>query len=136
MSFTRINQKGQIPIPKKFREILHCNEGDLVEIILDENTLRIIPKDLIDKNQTWFWTKEHQEEEAEAELELLQGKGTQTESTRDLIDELNKYKEKGTVSKMHYRQKKQVKYGKKSLVHWDRKMNSENVHSYHISPPP
>jgi AbrB family looped-hinge helix DNA binding protein len=90
MSLTRVNHRGQITIPKKFREILHCNKGDYVEVILDENTLRIIPKQLIDKSQTWFWTKEHQEEEAEAEMELLQGKGKQAESARNLIDELNK----------------------------------------------
>ena len=84
MSLTRINQRRQITTPKKFREISHCNEGDFVEVILEKNTLRVIPKNLIDKNQTWFWTKEHQEEEVEAELELLQGKGTQTESARHL----------------------------------------------------
>lgn len=43
-----------------------------------------------DKNQTWFWTKEHQEDEAEAEIGLRQGMGKQAESARDLIDELNK----------------------------------------------
>jgi AbrB family looped-hinge helix DNA binding protein len=90
MSLTRINHRGQITIPKRFREILHCDEGDYVEVIMDENTLRIVPKELIDKSQTWFWTKEHQEEEAEAEMELLQGMGKQAENAGDLINELNK----------------------------------------------
>lgn len=90
MSLARINPKGQITIPAKYRKILHCNEGDYVEVILEGNSLRIVPKELIDKSQTWFWTKEHQDEEAEAELELLQGKGKEVKNARELIDELNK----------------------------------------------
>ena len=43
-----------------------------------------------DKNQTWFWTKEHQKDEFESEMKLLQGMGKQAESAGDLIDELNK----------------------------------------------
>ena len=35
---------------------------------------KVIPKELIDKSQMWFWTKEHQKAEEEAELELRQGK--------------------------------------------------------------
>jgi AbrB family looped-hinge helix DNA binding protein len=90
MSLAKINQKGQITIPARFRKILHCDEGDYVEIIMDENTLRVIPKLLIDKSQTWFWTKEHQGDEAAAEEELLNEKGIQMKDARKLIDELNK----------------------------------------------
>lgn len=90
MSLARINQRGQITIPLNLRKILDCHEGDYVEVILEENSLRIIPKELIDKSQTWFWTKEHQDEEEAAEAELLQGEGIEVKSASDLINELNK----------------------------------------------
>jgi AbrB family looped-hinge helix DNA binding protein len=90
MSLAKINQRGQITIPLNLRKILDCHEGDYVEVILEENSLRIIPKELIDKSQTWFWTKEHQDEEETAEAELLQGEGIEVKSASDLINELNK----------------------------------------------
>jgi hypothetical protein len=69
---------------------LHCKPGDYVEVKMEGNILKVIPKELIDKNQMWFWTKEHQKAEEEAELELRQGKGKEVKDVKELIDELNK----------------------------------------------
>jgi AbrB family looped-hinge helix DNA binding protein len=90
MSLTKINPRGQITIPAKFRNILHCKPGDYVEVKMEGNILKVIPKELIDKSQMWFWAKEHQKAEEEAELELQQGKGKEVKNVRELIDELNK----------------------------------------------
>ena len=90
MSLTKINPRGQITIPAKFRKALHCKSGDYVEVTMEGSTLKIIPKELIDKSQVWFWTKDHQEAEEEAEVELRQGKGKEVNDAKDLIDELNK----------------------------------------------
>jgi len=90
MSLTKMNPRGQITIPAKFRNILNCKPGDYVEVIIEGNILKVIPKELIDKEQMWFWTKEHQKEEQEAELELRQGKGKEVKNVKELIDELNK----------------------------------------------
>jgi AbrB family looped-hinge helix DNA binding protein len=75
MSLTKINPRGQITIPAKFRDILNCKSGNYVEVIMEGKILKVIPKGLVDKEQMWFWTKEHQREEQKAELELHQGKG-------------------------------------------------------------
>ena len=90
MSLTKINPRGQITIPTKFRSALHCKPGDYVEVKMEGNILKVIPKELIDKSQIWFWTKEHQKAEEEAELELRQGKGKEVKNVKELIDELNK----------------------------------------------
>ncbi len=90
MSLTKINPRGQITIPAKFRKSLHCKSGDYMEVTMEGSTLKIIPKELIDKSQVWFWTKDHQEAEEEAEIELRQGKGKEVKDAKDLIDELNK----------------------------------------------
>ena len=90
MSLTKINLRGQITIPTKFRSALNCKPGDYVEVEMEGNILKVIPKELIDKSQMWFWTKEHQKAEEEAELELQQGKGKEVKNVKELIDELNK----------------------------------------------
>ncbi len=57
---------------------------------MEGNILKVIPKELIDKSQIWFWTKEHQKSEEDAELELQQGKGKEVKNVKELINELNK----------------------------------------------
>ena len=36
MSLTKINPRGQITIPTKFRSALHCKPGDYVEVIMEQ----------------------------------------------------------------------------------------------------
>ena len=90
MNLTKINPRGQITIPAKLRSVLHCKPGDYVEVIMEGNVLKVIPKELIDKSQIWFWTKEHQKTEEEAEQELRQEKGKEVKDVKELIYELNK----------------------------------------------
>jgi len=54
MSLTKINPRGQITIPTKFRNALHCKPGDYVEVEMEGNILKVIPKELIDKSQMWL----------------------------------------------------------------------------------
>lgn len=61
-----------------------------VKVKMEGNILKVIPKELIDKSQMWFWTKEHQKAEKEAELEFRQGEGKKVKNVKELIDELNK----------------------------------------------
>jgi len=55
---------------------------------MEGKILKVIPKGPVDKEQIWFWTKEHQREEQKAELELRQGKGKKVKNVNELIDEL------------------------------------------------
>jgi len=89
MNLTKINPRGQITIPAKFRDILNCKSGDYVEVVMEGKILKVIPQELVDKEQMWFWTKEHQREEQKAELDLRQGKGKKVENVNELIAELN-----------------------------------------------
>ena len=82
--------RGQITIPAKLRSVLNCKPGDYVEVKMEGNILKVIPKELIDKSQIWFWTKEQQKAEEETELELRQEKGKEVKDIKELIDELNK----------------------------------------------
>ena len=91
MSLTKINERGQLTIPAELRKILHCKPGDYVEVVMEEDVLKVIPKVVVDKDQAWFWTKEWQEGEREADKDLKEGKMSGPFKT---ISELKKHLEK------------------------------------------
>lgn len=62
MSLTKINPRGQITIPAKFRDVLNCKPGDYVEIVREGKILKVIPS---------------------------QGKGKKVKNVNELMDELN-----------------------------------------------
>ncbi len=91
MSLTKINERGQLTIPAELRKTLHCEPGDYVEVVIEGDILKVVPKVVIDKDQAWFWTKEWQEGEREADKELKEGKMSGPFKT---INELRKHLEK------------------------------------------
>jgi AbrB family looped-hinge helix DNA binding protein len=67
MPTTRVTRHGQITLPASVRRQLGIEEGDLVEIEVEDEKAVVVPKKLVDKNQAYFWTKRWQEGEREAE---------------------------------------------------------------------
>lgn len=52
MPIVKVMQHGQITIPKKIREILSLEKGDLAEINLEGDKIVIVPKRLV-KDKVW-----------------------------------------------------------------------------------
>ena len=73
MQLTRISPKHQITIPKEAFEKLQLEVGDFLEVETTEEGLLLIPKKLVSKDQTWFWTREWQEREREADEAISRG---------------------------------------------------------------
>ena len=69
----KISPQRQIRIPKKMMEALGIEQGDYVEIDVEENHLVLKPRKLIDPTQGWYWTKEWQAQEREADEEIANG---------------------------------------------------------------
>jgi len=74
MSTTRIGPKHQITIPKDIFEALNLEVGDFLEAGIEDNTIVLVPKKLIPKDQAWFWTKEWQKGEKEADEDIREGR--------------------------------------------------------------
>ena len=91
MGLTKINERGQLTIPAELRKVLHCEPGDYVEVLIEGDVLKVIPKTVIDKDHAWFWTKEWQEGERDAEKALKEGRMSGPFKT---IDELRRHLEK------------------------------------------
>ena len=69
-SIMKISSQGQIRIPKKMMESLGIEQGDYVEVDIEENHIVLKPRKLIDPTQGWYWSKEWQEMEREADEEI------------------------------------------------------------------
>lgn len=89
MPTSKVTRHGQITLPASVRKRLGIEEGDLVEIEVEDEKAVLMPKKLVDKNQAYFWTKRWQEGEREAEEDIKAGRVKTFESVEDLIKDLD-----------------------------------------------
>jgi len=76
MPAVKIGPKHQITIPKEVFTSLKLEAGDFLDTRVQDNTIVLTPKKLVDKDQEWFWTKEWQERENEADKAIAKGEVT------------------------------------------------------------
>jgi len=87
-TYSKVTRHGQITLPAEIRKKLGIEEGDLIEIEVKNEQAVLIPKKLVDKNQSYFWTKEWQEAEKEAEKDIKEGRVDVFQSVDELIKDL------------------------------------------------
>jgi AbrB family looped-hinge helix DNA binding protein len=90
MPTTKVTRHGQITLPASVREQLGIEEGDIVEIEVEEERAVLMPKRLVDKSQAYFWTKRWQKGEKEAAEDIKAGRVKTFESVDKLIKDLDK----------------------------------------------
>ncbi len=73
MPAVKIGPKHQIMIPREVFDSLNLKVGDFLDTKIQDNTIVLVPKKLVSKDQEWFWTKEWQEKEKEAEKATEEG---------------------------------------------------------------
>lgn len=85
----QIRSNGQITLPTSVRRQARLKEGDLLEVLVEEDgSLRLVPKIAIDRSQAYFWTERWQQGEHEAEEDLRAGRFKQFASMDELIKDL------------------------------------------------
>jgi len=89
MPTTKVTRHGQITLPASVRERLGIEEGDLVEIDVEDERAVLIPKKLVDKSQAYFWTKKWQEGERAADEDIKTGHVKTFDSVDELIKDLD-----------------------------------------------
>jgi len=72
------------------RKRLGIEEGDLVEIEVEDERAVLMPKKLVDKGQAYFWTKKWQEGEREADEDIKAGRVKTLDSVEELISDLER----------------------------------------------
>jgi len=85
----KITRGGQVTIPAEMRRQAGIEIGDYVEMRMVDGRLVLVPKQLIDKDQTWFWTQEWQAAEREAENDLRTGQVQEFDTLDELIADLD-----------------------------------------------
>ncbi len=86
----RIQRNFQITIPPAIRKMLNLKIGDLIEFEVVDDEIKIKPKVVMNKSQSWFWTKDWQEREKEVEKNFREGKIIVSETVEDFIKEIEK----------------------------------------------
>ena len=67
----QVRSNGQITLPTSVRRQAKLREGDILEVIVEEDgSVRLVPKVAIDRSQAYFWTERWQAGEQEAEEDL------------------------------------------------------------------
>jgi AbrB family looped-hinge helix DNA binding protein len=53
----KIGGKGRLTLPREVREAARISEGDVLEIqVVDDHTLVVRAKFMVDRDQAWVWT--------------------------------------------------------------------------------
>lgn len=92
----QIRSNGQITLPASTRRAVNLVEGDLLEVIVEEDgSIRLIPKIAVDRSQAYFWTKRWQEGEREAEEDMRLGREKEFKTMKDAIEFLDERDERG-----------------------------------------
>ncbi len=87
-TYSKVTRHGQVTLPAPVRKKLGIEEGDLIEIDIIDEKVVLVPKRLIDKSQSYFWTKEWQEEERKADEDIKQGRIKIFDTSEELFKEL------------------------------------------------
>jgi antitoxin PrlF len=85
---TRLRAKGQITIPEDVRRAVHIEEGDYLEMTVQDDVVVLRPRTVVPKAQAWFWQREWQAGEREASDDIHAGRTTSFDSQEALLESL------------------------------------------------
>ena len=94
----QVRKKAQITLPHSVRQVLNIEEGDFLDVRVEDGEIVLRVKKLVDKEQAWFWTERWQEGEREAEEDIRAGRVDSFDNAKDAIAFLHKRAKKRSGS--------------------------------------
>lgn len=85
---TKLRGRSQITLPNEVIKKMGLNPGDNLDISIEDDKIVVKPVLIIDRSQSWFWSKEWQEKEKEVEEDIKAGRITKAKSVDELIEKL------------------------------------------------
>lgn len=85
-----LKQNSQITIPKSIVDKLKLKSGDRLDLIMENDEIKLKPVLVIDRSQAWYWSKEWQDKIKEADKELASSRVKHAKDADDLIQQLQK----------------------------------------------
>jgi len=86
---TQLRSRSQITLPREIVKKMKLQKGDNLDVIVDDDKIIIKPVLVIDRSQTWFWSKEWQAMEKEADEDTKHGRVQKAGSVKELIEKLD-----------------------------------------------
>ena len=85
----QLRRRSQVTLPSEVVKKMKLQEGDNLDIILEDDKIIIKPVLVIDRSQSWFWSKKWQEMEKEVDVNIKHGKVHKAKNVKELIDKLD-----------------------------------------------
>ena len=85
---TKLRERSQLTLPAEIIKKLDLKAGDNLEITLEDDRIVIKPVLIIDRSQSWFWSKDWQAKEKEVEEDIKSGKIHRASGFKDLVEKL------------------------------------------------
>jgi len=85
---TKVTRSGQITIPVVIREQMNIEEGDLLDVRVENGHIVLVPLRLVDADQAYFWTEAWQAAEREAQEDIDAGRVKTFETVGELLADL------------------------------------------------
>ncbi|KLU59559.1 SpoVT / AbrB like domain protein [Peptococcaceae bacterium CEB3] len=86
----QIKKRHVITLGQEVRKELNLDEGDILDVSVEDGKIVLEPKKLIPADQQWFWTEEWQAAEREAQADIDAGRVKQFDSMEEFLDDLRK----------------------------------------------
>lgn len=93
---TQVRKKAQVILPQSVRLALNIQEGDFLDVRVNDGEIVMRVKKLVDKEQAWFWTKRWQEGESEAEDDVSAGRIHRFDGAKEAVAFLHKRVKRGS----------------------------------------
>ena len=81
-----VQRRNLISLPREIRDILDINEGDVLDIRLEDNKIVIEPMKLVPSSQAYFWTEKTQNDMLEAKKDIESGNVREFKSVKEFLD--------------------------------------------------
>ena len=85
MNLTRVTRNGQTTLPGDIGRAAGIEEGDLVAVTMEGDTITLVPMKRVEKTQTYFWSEAWQRAEREASDDIGQGRVRSFNTVEGLI---------------------------------------------------
>lgn len=88
MTVIQVHKQGQVALPEDVRTRLGLQEGDFLEIEVQDGTIVLRPQAQIDTDQAYFWLESWQAGERQAAGDIAQGRTMRFASAKEAVAHL------------------------------------------------
>ena len=86
---TQLRRRSQVTLPSEVVKKMKLQEGDNLDIAIEDDRIVIKPVLVINRSQSWFWSKRWQEMEKGADEDIKRGKVHRAKNVEELIEKLD-----------------------------------------------